>query len=159
MRPTSKPGFPLNGEIFPQRGGIGIAIPPLKNSPPEAIPFQITGVWPATAEMPSWADGYVGDQAVRLNPDIIDKPLRLADCLRFAQVEGPTMAGSVLAEFQGEEFLFGLRTMPIGPSGRRHIRVIMIDTPERYETYGGPLRRGETEYKLRPGLGRTHPKA
>jgi hypothetical protein len=119
----------MKGEVFNMGGRVAGVIPPLGR--PDAIPFVIKTVWPATSQFPAWADMIVGDNLrVRINPDICKPPFyRLFDCVavvskRTAQILAVEPGHMMSATFQGVRYVFW-------PEDIGGVQVLMIDTEER----------------------------
>lgn len=128
----------IRGSIFPSEGRIGFVIG--QGGPSEAIPFEVTFVYPATSNFPGWADMRVAGRPVRIDPDIVRAPyFRLADVVHFAHFRRNSLSRSrgFQATFppppaEGETFVFWLAD--IGP-----LEVVMIETATRLKRWGGDV--------------------
>jgi hypothetical protein len=133
----------LRGELIDSPDGRNaLSIPPA--GIPGAIPFAVTGDWPAGKDFPAWTDIIVGEgtRAVntRINPGLVAPPYwRLCDCLWFAYLRAdelppPPSRDWAVETFpskphpDAQDFAFKVRNL-------RVTRVVLVDSMQRLRRF------------------------
>lgn len=121
----------LKGCVFEHNGKVAGAVPPIDN--PDAIPFHVLSVHPATWDFPDWANIMSGNIPIRINPAICQPPyLRLFDIIALVNQTYNQLIDlqpkTTTATLGGQEFVLFATDI-------QEMKVIMVDTLERFRLF------------------------